>query len=56
MADVKGITSELVKGVASPKEIQRSHSLLEPHLPSERVSSPRDAKDTLTKVFKEMNS
>jgi dTDP-4-dehydrorhamnose reductase len=56
MADVKGVTSELVKGVASPKEIQRSHSLLEPHLPSDRVGSPKNAKDTLTKVFKEMNS
>jgi dTDP-4-dehydrorhamnose reductase len=56
MADVKGVTSELVKGVASPKEIQRSHSLLEPHLPSDRVGSPKNPKDTLTKVFKEMNS
>jgi dTDP-4-dehydrorhamnose reductase len=56
MADVKGVTSELVKGVVSPKEIQRSHSLLEPHLPSDRIGSPKNARDTLTKVFKEMNS
>jgi len=56
MADIKGITSELVKGIASPKEIHRTHSALEPHLPSDRVGSPKNAKDTLTKVFKEMNS
>jgi len=55
MSDFKGLKAELVKGVASPKEIQRYYSSLDPHLPSNRVGSPKNAKDTLTKVFKEMN-
>lgn len=56
MADFKGLKAELVRGVASPKEIHRTHSALEPYLPGNRVGSPTNAKDTLTKVFKEMNS
>jgi dTDP-4-dehydrorhamnose reductase len=56
MAEFKGVKTDLVKGVASPKEIHRPHSELEPHLPGERVASPINAKDTLTTVFKEMNS
>jgi dTDP-4-dehydrorhamnose reductase len=56
MLDFKGLKAELVKGVASPKEIHRPHSALEPYLPGDRGGSPINAKDTLTKVFQEMNS
>ena len=56
MSDFKGLKAELVKGVASPKDIHRPHSALEPYLPGDRVGLPINAKDTLTKVFQEMNS
>lgn len=56
MSDFKGLKAELVKGVASPKDIHRPHSALEPYLPGDRGGSPINAKDTLTKVFQEMNS